>query len=48
MQISHKVQVFFCDFTISEVKSFEAPPWSVNLFADATDIKPAPVQYNIR
>lgn len=33
MQISHKVQVFFCDFTDREGKSFEAVSVGKNLIS---------------
>ena len=36
MQISHKVQVFFCDFTDREGKSFEAPCTGGNLMSKAS------------
>lgn len=57
MQISHKVQVFFCDFADREGKSFEAPCTGGNLMSktsgrmeerDPEGIKPAGRPYNVR
>lgn len=57
MQISHKVQVFFCDFADRERKSFEAPCTGGNLMSKASGrmkerdpegIKPAGRPYNVR